>query len=229
MFALGLDLTQNQRMDRLTYRIIRGHLKPGSDGIDVGCHKGEVLEWFLKFAPQGKHIGVEPIPQLFERLKAQFAGTDCTFYNCALAAETGETEFVYVPEAPAYSGLRERDYDGKHVHPQRIPVHMRRLDDIVPADRRIDLLKIDVEGGELGVLQGAVETLRRHRPLVIFEHGKGASDRYGTSPAMIWDLFAQVDMSLYTLADYLEKRIPLTLTRFEAEFEAGANYYFVAY
>ena len=228
MFVLGLDLTQNQRMDRLTYRIIRGHLQPGSNGMDVGCHKGEVLEWFLKFAPQGKHVGVEPIPQLFERLKAQFAGTGCTFYNCALAAETGETEFVYVPEAPAYSGLRERDYDGKNVHPQRIPVQMRRLDDLVPPGIPIDLLKIDVEGGELGVLQGAMETLRRHKPLVIFEHGKGASDRYGTTPAMIWDLFAQVNMQLYTLSGYLKKDEPLSLTGFEAEFEAGANYYFVA-
>eukprot|EP01034_Spumella_vulgaris_P000242 gene242-333_t len=160
MFALGLDLTRNQQMDRLTYRIIRGHLQAGSNGIDVGCHKGEVLEWFLKFAPQGKHIGFEPIPQLFERLKTQFADTDCTFYNYALSAETGETEFVYVPEAPAYSGLKERDYDGKTVHPQRIPIQVRRLDDILPQDLRIDLLKIDVEGGELGVLQGAIETLR---------------------------------------------------------------------
>lgn len=228
MFALGLDLTRNQQMDRLTYRIIRGHLQPGSNGIDVGCHKGEVLEWFLKFAPQGKHIGFEPIPDLFERLKTQFAHTGCTFYNYALSAETGETEFVYVPEAPAYSGLKERDYDGKTVHPQRIPIQVRRLDDILPQDLRIDLLKIDVEGGELGVLQGAIETLRRQKPLVIFEHGKGASDRYGTTPAMIWNLFAQVDMKLHTLPGYLEKKQPLSLAQFEAEFELGANYYFVA-
>ncbi len=146
-----------------------------------------------------------------------------------MSAETGETEFVYVPEAPAYSGLKERDYDGKTVHPQRIPVQVRRSDDVLPQDLRIDLLKIDVEGGELGVLQGALETLRKHKPLVIFEHGKGASDRYGTTPAMIWEVFAQAGMQLHTLPGYLEKDPPLGLAQFEAEFERGANYYFVAH
>lgn len=228
MFALGLDLTRNQQMDRLTYRIVKRHLKADSNVIDVGCHKGEVLEWFLKLAPQGKHIGFEPIPQLFERLRVRFAGTSCIFYNYALAAEAGETEFVYVPEAPAYSGLRERDYDGKNVHPQRIPIQMRRLDDLIPETMRIDLIKIDVEGGEYGVLRGAAETLKRNRPLVIFEHGKGASDHYGTTPRQIMELFTETGMQVYALQAYLENKAPLSLAEFEAEFELGDNYYFVA-
>lgn len=228
MFALGIDLTKNQKMDRMTYKIIRLHLSANANCIDVGCHKGEVLEWFLKFAPSGRHVGFEPIPQLFERLKKQFANTECTFYNYALSDQEGETEFVYVPEAPAYSGLKERDYDGKNVNPQRIPVVMKRLDDLVLANSPVSLIKIDVEGGEWGVLQGAIETLKRDKPLVIFEHGKGASDRYGTTPTMILKLFLEVGMKVYTLPSYLGNKQELTAASFEKEFEQGTNYYFVA-
>jgi len=228
MFSLGLDLTANQRMDRMTYRIMRAHLRDDSNCIDVGCHKGEVLEWLLRFAPKGKHMGFEPIPELFERLKREFAHTDCTFYDYALADKNGETEFVYVPEAPAYSGLKERDYDGKKVTPKRIPIQIRRLDDLVPPTLKISLLKIDVEGAELGVLKGATEMLKRDRPLVIFEHGKGASDHYGTTPAMIMKVFSELGMSLYTLPSYLGDKKPLTAEQLQQEFERGENYYFVA-
>ena len=228
MFALGIDVTPNQKMDRMTYNIIKNHLTANANCIDVGCHKGEVLEWFLQYAPGGNHIGFEPIPQLFERLKSQFSHTSCTFYNYALSDEEGETEFVYVPEAPAYSGLKERDYDGKNVNPQRIPIQVRRLDDLVLANSPVSLLKIDVEGGELGVLRGAAALLKRDRPLVIFEHGKGASDRYGTTPEMIMDVFLQADMNIYTLPSYLGDKKALTLAQFQQEFEIGKNYYFVA-
>lgn len=228
MFALGLDLTANQRMDRMTYRIMRAHLREDSNCIDVGCHKGEVLEWILRFAPKGKHMGFEPIPELFERLQREFADTDCTFYDYALADGVGETEFVYVPEAPAYSGLKERDYDGKKVTPKRIPVQIRRLDDLVPPGLKISLLKIDVEGAEWGVLKGAAQMLERDRPLVIFEYGKGASDRYGTTPQMIMELFSGLGMLLYTLPSYLGDETPLTVEQLQREFEHGENYYFVA-
>lgn len=228
MFALGIDLTKNQKMDRMTYQIIRAHLTANANCVDVGCHKGEVLEWFLKFAPSGRHVGFEPIPEMFERLKSQFAHTTCVFYNYALADKDGETEFVYVPQAPAYSGLKERDYDGKKVTPQRIPVQVRRLDDLVLANQPISLIKIDVEGGELGVLEGALETLKRDKPLVIFEHGKGASDHYGTTPRMILDVFWEAGMNVYTLPSYLSDKKPLTAELFDKEFELGENYYFVA-
>ena len=50
------------------------------------------------------------------------------------------------------------------------------------------LIKIDVEGAERQVIEGAIETLRRHAPIVVFEHGPGAQDEYQTSPEQVYDL-----------------------------------------
>lgn len=225
---MGLDLTANQKMDRLTHKIIRNHLTPYSNAIDVGCHKGEMLDRILRFAPYGRHFAFEPIPALYDKLKIRYKIANCTFYPYALSDQNGEAEFVYVPQAPAYSGLKERDYDGRKVTPQTIRVEIRRLDEIIPEEICVHLIKIDVEGAELGVLKGAEKLLRRCRPLVIFEFGKGASDRYGTTPALIFDFLKSVEMKVYSLRGFTQNNPPLSLSEFESEFETGANYYFVA-
>jgi len=54
----------------------------------------------------------------------------------------------------------------------------------------VDFIKIDVEGGELGVLQGAVNTLQRDRPLLVFEMNVFCLWRYGRT--LPQDLFAWV-------------------------------------
>ena len=46
---LGIIITQNQRYDKYTREVIQSTLKPDSNSIDVGCHKGEILDIILKF------------------------------------------------------------------------------------------------------------------------------------------------------------------------------------
>ena len=41
------------------------------------------------------------------------------------------------------------------------------------------------------MLEGGLETLRRHRPIVWFEHGAGASEHYGTRPADLYRLLVE--------------------------------------
>jgi FkbM family methyltransferase len=228
LFSLGLDITANQKMDRLTYLVFRRHLRPDSVAVDIGCHKGEVLEWMFRFAPEGVHFAFEPIPPLFERLQSRFAGSNCHFFSTALSDHSGEVDFVYVPEAPAYSGLRERDYGGKKVHPQTIRVHVKPLDEVIPEEVVIDLIKIDVEGAEMQVLRGAEKTIRRCRPLIVFEFGRGASDRYGTTPAEVFQFFTGLGMSLFSLRSFERGGEALSLADLQADFDSGDNYYFVA-
>jgi hypothetical protein len=49
------------------------------------------------------------------------------------------------------------------------------------------LIKIDVEGAEEQVLRGALETIRRHQPVVVLEHGNSAA-AYGTRPDDVFRL-----------------------------------------
>jgi hypothetical protein len=68
---------------------------------------------------------------------------------------------------------------------ETIVVETERLDDALPDGVRPAFVKIDVEGAEERVLRGALQTLRRHRPVIAFEHGHGSADHYGSGPHAI--------------------------------------------
>ncbi len=69
---LHLDLTKNLKYDRLTRNILKKFLKKNFNCIDVGCHKGEILDLMLKYAPHGGHYAFEPIPYLYNELKKKY-------------------------------------------------------------------------------------------------------------------------------------------------------------
>jgi hypothetical protein len=119
--------------------------------------------------------------------------------DAALSDETGVASFVHVDSAPEYSGFKERSYHGvTDVRKHQISVRTERLDDALPETFQPGLIKIDVEGAEMLVLRGAKQTLRRFGPTIIFEHGIGASERYGTSD--VYDLLVgELDMRIVDL------------------------------
>jgi len=112
-----------------------------------------------------------------------------------------------------------------------IQVRLLRLDDLLPSDLPIRFVKIDVEGAELQVLKGAVQMLRRCRPYVVFEHGLGAADCYGTRPESVFDLFTGCGLRLSLMNDWLASGGRKTLSReaFAEEFNSARNFYFMAH
>jgi hypothetical protein len=87
------------------------------------------------------------------------------------------------------------------------------------------LIKIDVEGAEREVLEGAIRTITKHRPIVIFEHGRGASARYGTQPRHIYELLCvQGGLRLFDI----DANGPLSLSEMEGIYARGALWNFFA-
>jgi FkbM family methyltransferase len=173
-------------------------LRTNSNAIDVGANEGAVLDSIVRLAPGGRHLAYEPLPELSERLAARFPSVDV---RCAALSDVAEeTEFSHVLDAPAYSGLRERaDLPVGADRVRRIPVRTERLDEALPGGYVPTLIKIDVEGAELQVLRGAVDTLERHRPFVLFEHGAGGADLYGTRPQDVFDLLDGAGLRIFDL------------------------------
>lgn len=228
--ALGIHLTRNQRYDALSLRVMQRVVSHASNCVDVGAHKGEILDELLKLAPDGKLYAFEPIPGMFTALKSKYADLpNVMLSDCALSDQKGTSTFQYVKTNPAYSGLRKRTYLQKETI-QEITVHNCLLDQVIPRDVKIDFIKIDVEGGELQVLKGSVEILKRDKPVVIFEHGLGASDHYGTTPEMIYELLCdECDLDITLMERFIVDAAPLSRDEFRAQFYKSLNYYFVAY
>jgi len=225
---LHLDLTKNLEYDRLTIKIMSQTIQPKSNCVDVGCHKGEILDIILKLAPNGNHYAFEPIPIFFEHLKHKYS-SHVSVYPYALADKEEYTTFQFVKNAPAYSGIKKRKYDVENPDIEEINVELKKLDEIIPADVAIDFIKIDVEGAELGVLQGAKNILIKNKPVIIFEFGLGASDFYNTKPVDIYNLLVdEIGLQIYTLKGWLANDKGLSLTELKNLFNANKEYYFIA-
>jgi len=222
-----LAVPLNELYDEWARQIARRVLRPGLIGIDVGAHAGDMLRPMVEAAPGERHIAIEPIPSLAAELRKNFPTV--SVHQLALAAEAGpDVSFHHVTSNPGYSGLRERRYDRESETVALITVRTARLDDLVPEDADVAMIKIDVEGGELGVLLGAGRTLEA-KPVVVFEHGLGAADHYGTTPDDIWSVFEAASMRVSLLDAYLERGPSLTAPEFSDQFHSGQNYYFVAH
>lgn len=223
-----LDVTQNMKYDRLTNKILKKELSKNSNCIDVGAHKGEILDLFIKYAPNGNHSAFEPIPSFFNALKSKYISQEV--YPFALSEKSGQTTFQFVKNAPAYSGIKQRKYAVKNPEIEKINVEMKALDEVISSDKKIDLIKIDVEGGEFDVLKGAKKTILKNAPIIIFECGKGASEFYGTTPDTIYNFVTkELNLEISTLESFLSNKKSLSSNSFSDFYTNGSEYYFVAH
>jgi FkbM family methyltransferase len=202
--------------------LLEALLAPDSDCLDVGAHEGAVLREMVRVAPGGRHVAWEPLPAFARRLRSRFPTVEVR--QAALSDSAGDRAFTHVLGDPGWSGFRARPTP-RGGPLEAITVRCERLDDALPGGVSPELIKIDVEGAEEQVLSGAMETLRRHRPVVVFEHGVGSADHYGTTPNRIHGLFTG---SLGYEIHGLDWDGPYTAERFAEIFARGERVNFVA-
>ena len=218
---------EDWNVERQVREALRRRLTTASNCVDVGASSGDLLEHMVQLAPRGRHVAIEPLPAFAARLRKRFPSI--AVHQLALADADGVSEFHFVPRTPGYSGLERRRYEREDEAVERISVRTSRLDGLLDPGQRVDAIKIDVEGGELGVLRGARRVLAGDRPFVIFEHGLGAADFYGTTPGDVYALLVErLGYRIFTLDGWLAGRPALTLAEMQRDFETCRGYMYVA-
>lgn len=175
-------------------------LESGNVVADIGAHRGRHLRRFIeRVGPTGRVLGFEPLPFAFQHLQA-FVAPNVEIHNVALSDKPGTAEFVFNEGAPEESGLQERIYnDPSLTRLTRIPCVIATLDQYALALDRLDFIKIDVEGGEIGCLNGGLRTLQKHRPLISVEYGYPSYSVYKHSKRTLFDLASGQGYVLYDL------------------------------
>lgn len=170
-------------------------LRPGDAVVEVGANIGAITVPLAKaVGPAGKVLAFEPQPMVFHTLCANLALNaleNACAYPYALGIHQGYTGMPRMDYAvannfggvslPAGDALTQGGY---------LPVPSVRLDEVC-LDMAPRLLKIDVEGMECEVLQGAERLIRRSRPLLYAEN-----DRLDRSAELI-RLLRRLDYRLY--------------------------------
>lgn len=144
--------------------------------LDVGAHTGSVAAQYLRSFPRAAVYAFEPAPDAFAELQARFAGTDRVEpIRSAVGDSIGTADFYVNAYAPA-SSLLPVAAAGRQYYPpdaeqqDTIEVPVTTLDAFL-AERgieRVDILKFDIQGGELMALRGAAGALGAARVGLVY-------------------------------------------------------------
>lgn len=224
--GIPLPLTKNHKYDLYTKKLIKENLRPKSNCIDVGCYKGEILDLYLKYCKNGRHIAFEPVKSNYAGLVKKYSDkSNVELHNFALSNRSGTEQFHHVKSNPSYSGFKQRQYEGQETI-DIIHVNTITLDELSLPDK-IDFIKIDVEGAESLVLKGAFNTIRKNKPIIVFEHGFGGSELYGTS-SELYKLLTKLELRIFTFESFFKNQAALSEGDFQNQFDKRLNHYFVA-
>jgi amino acid adenylation domain-containing protein/FkbM family methyltransferase len=166
-------------------------LPPDACVFDVGAHIGMFTLSIADLCPDGTVYAFEPIPELFDQLRANTSlyDVDARLFQCGVGERPGEALFTYYPQMSIMSGRFGSAADERAVvqaylansgeesgelvdelvayrlRHEEVVCPIRTLSDVIRAGdvRRIDLLKVDVEKSELNVLLGVDD---EHWPII---------------------------------------------------------------
>lgn len=146
----------------------------------------------------------EPIPATCNQLKKNIELNNLRnvkTFELGLAEKNGQAEFYYHKQASGASSRRNLDYfsDGKAMITE---CAISTLDQVCKKERiqQLNLIKIDVEGGELFVLQGGIETLKRHRPFILCEMLRKWSKKFNYHPNDIIEFMKKLNYCCIALS-----------------------------
>lgn len=145
------------------------HITPADVVFDIGSNCGDYLASFASVAK--RVVAFEPHPELAENLRYRFAeASNVRIFELAISDSDGMTTF-YLDIRPSMSGVASSMLvlDGfKESSP--VQIQARKLD-TMSALLGIDptFIKIDAEGAEPQIYEGAIDTIKRCRPKLLFE------------------------------------------------------------
>ena len=146
----------------------------GTTALDIGANRGVYCYWLAKqVGPMGRVIAFEPQPEMaeyIEDLKGSFGLSNLSIENIGLSNVTGSSNLIRGHVGDGGAMLTENSVTDHEVL-STIPTEIDTLDNRL-SDRRlppVSFIKCDVEGHELRVFEGAVDTITRYRPTLLFE------------------------------------------------------------
>jgi FkbM family methyltransferase len=150
-----------------TYAFLDAALR-SAPGVFVDC--GASTGWFaVPLSRIRPVVAVEPLPEAQARLAANLALNDATadvlVIKAAVSRTAGRTVLWRNPALPLTSGASIQV--ATCARPAVLEVGTVRLDDVVSEPVRA--MKIDVEGHEMAVLEGAAQIIANDRPVLVLE------------------------------------------------------------
>jgi FkbM family methyltransferase len=178
--------------DQLATLLVTLLPQPKTTFVDVGAHIGSIISAVACNDASVSIVAFEAMPDKAARLRRKFPSV--VVHDCAVGDQSGSVSFFVRKRQSGYSSL-SKPSGGAEDSVEEVQVPIRRLDDLI-APEGVDVVKIDVEGAELGVLRGCPNLIGASRPVIMFESGPVDAAGLGFTKPSMWEF---LDEHGYTL------------------------------
>jgi FkbM family methyltransferase len=205
---------------------VEGFLRPHMIVLDVGAHHGfYTLLASKKVGPAGRVLAFEPSPRERKKLLRHLRLNHCTnvkIWDCALGRREGTADLFVVDGAE--TGCNSLRPPNALQPTTTLPIRVLSLDECLKQDgiEHVDFVKLDVEGAEIEVLNGATRLLdRQPRPVLLCEVQEIRTAPWGYPAKAIIDFLRQRGFQWFSASDVQSlKPIPSDQTEFDGNYVA---------
>ena len=181
--ALVVCLVESGDLERGTRHLIQRFLAPGTVFVDVGANVGiHTLAAVQAMQREGRIFAFEPfgpVCKLLERTLWMNHCSEMTVLHQLAASNRKSQQTLFLGATSGHHSLYPLDPVGAKAREQ-VLVETVTLDGTLPPDLKVDLLKIDAEGAELEIVEGARDVIDRHFDIaLIVEFGPSHLKRAG--------------------------------------------------
>jgi FkbM family methyltransferase len=197
---IGWNIFVHGAYERETNRLLREHVKPDDVVVEVGANNGsETMLLGRLVGPAGRVHAFEPVPHVRQQLAVNVMLNELERQVClcalALGEKEGEVVLHLMPRSAPNQGMSSKvAFDEAR---EKLVVPQTTLDRWAAGAglRRLDLLKMDIQGAELDLLRGGIETLRRFRPILFTE-----ADTLGAyNLSDLWEMFRSLGYRVFNV------------------------------
>jgi len=185
--------------DQMAGLLVSSLCQPDKIFIDVGAHIGSVISEVIHRTKPHHIIAFEAMPDKVVNLRKKFPNIE--LHECAVANEIGKASFYVNKKQSGYSSLN--NIDGGN----QITVNKNIIDNLVHSSK-VDVIKIDIEGAELGALRGAEALIKDSQPIIMFE--SAPDEVLGYTKSAMWNFFNDRDYALFIPVRLAHTAPPLT-------------------
>jgi FkbM family methyltransferase len=162
--------------------------------LDIGANIGYITVWLAGLVgDRGRVYSFEPIPETYKYLEhnvRKLRYNNIITFQCAASSQSGDA-VMEIPQdmsgSENFYQSRIVDVNGNRGGRRVVTVSKCRADDIFKDNMEsISFIKIDVEGHELDVIQGAEGLISRSKPSMLIEVG-GDPDLEGGAARLLFD------------------------------------------
>lgn len=205
---IDYEIYKNGCFEPETVKAIEKLARPGMTVIDIGANSGcHALRFAKIVGPEGKVFAFEPMSWAFKKMEKNVSLnklSNLILERKALSDKNiGSSEIDFACSWP----INQRKENLHPIHKGKI---MKDESEIITLDsyleknniKKIDLIKLDVDGFELKILRGSLSSLKKSCPIIILEIGRYTLNEQGDSPEELIDLLLEEKYQICNESDF---------------------------